>query len=181
MQAEQPTRIDVTPPASATEQVEQLIAPYAQILGRTPGGLNMLGVSPPVLEHYLGTLDYYMQHPTLGQPLLTFIRYLVSWRGHCDYCVDLNEAFLMGAGLELEAIRAAREAPEQAPLEPRDKAMLLLALDAVDHPERITAERTETLRAAGWTDRDMFDAVWHATGNRAFGRTADAFGLTPDG
>lgn len=174
-------RIDVTPPEDEHDKVVQIMAPYVAMLGRPPGGLQMLGISPALLEHYAGSIGYYMTHPNLSQPLLTFIRYLVSWRGDCAYCVDLNEAFLVNAGMDLDAVRAARDDPERAPLEDREKRLLILAIDAVDDPASITDARMNELRELGWTDRDVFDAVWHATTNRAFGRTAEAFDLSPDG
>lgn len=174
-------RIDLTPPVGEESQVEAIMAPYAEMLGRAPAGLRMLSVSPPLLQHYSATIHYYLEHPRIRQALLTFIRYLVSWRGDCDYCVDLNETFLLGAGLDLERIRATRDNPMLAPLEDREKALLLVALDAVDHPEAINQERLHVLHALGWSDRDILDAVWHATSNRAFGRTAECFGLQPDG
>jgi len=173
-------RIDLVPPAEDQHRVEQVMAPYIEMLGRAPGGLRMMGVSPTLLEHYAGTIGYYMGHQRLGQPLLTFIRYLVSWQGDCSYCIDLNESFLLNAGLDLDAVRATRDHPEQAPLDDRDRALLLLALDAVDRPEAVTSERIESLRAQDWSDRDMLDAIWHANLNRAFGRTAESFGLSPD-
>jgi alkylhydroperoxidase family enzyme len=174
-------RIDITPPSTDKSKVDAIMAPYKEMLGRAPGGLQLLGASPPLLEHYAGTIGYYMGHPNLGQPLLTFIRYLVSWRGDCAYCIDLSEAFLISAGLDLDTIRATREDPTRAPLEEREKAMLLLALDAVDRPESVSTERLDGLRDFGWSDRDILDAVWHATSNRAFGRTVESFGLPPDG
>jgi alkylhydroperoxidase family enzyme len=178
---ESAARIDLTPPAGEEAMVAQIIAPFEQMLGRVPGGLQLLGISPPVLQHYAGTIGYYMAHSKLSATLLTFIRYLVSWRGDCDYCVDLNEAFLVNGGLDLDTVRATRDDPQRVPLEEREKTLLQLALDAVDHPESITAERIDALRAQGWSDRDMLDAVWHANLNRAFGRTAETFGLPPDG
>lgn len=174
-------RIDTQPPSGEEYRVKKVVAPYREMLGRTPGGLEMFGISPPLLEHYAGTIDYYMSHPRLSQPLLTFIRYLVSWNGDCPYCLDLNEAFLVNAGFKLGAVRATRNDPLLAPLEEQEKALLMFALDAVDRPESITTKRSEALKALGWSDRDLFDAVWHATHNRAFGRTAETFGLPPDG
>lgn len=174
-------RIDLTPPHADAQKVATLIAPYAEMLGSVPGGLQMFGASPALLEHYVGTLNYYMTHPRLGQNLLSFIRYLVSWRGDCAYCVDLNEALLLGAGFDLETIRATRKVPALAPLTDKEKALMQVALDAVDQPEAVTAGRIDALRELGWTDRDILDAVWHATLNRAFGRTAEVFGLPSDG
>ena len=173
-------RIDMTPPTGEEGRVDAIMEPYREMLGRAPGGMRMLGVSPPLLEHYSATILYYMQHSRLGQPLLTFLRYLVSWRGDCEYCINLNETFLLGAGMDLDGIRAARDNPMLTPLSDREKALLLVALDAVDHPESITAERLNVLRALEWSDRDILDAVWHATSTRAFGRTAECFGLPRD-
>jgi len=174
-------RIDVTPPPADAGRVAEVMAPYVEMLGRAPGGLQMLAASPPLLEHYAANIGYYMGHPRLSQPLLTFIRYLVSWRGDCDYCIDLNEAFLLNAGLDRAAIEAAREDPARAPLAPPEQALLQLAVEAVDHPEVVSEARLAALRELGWQDRDILDAVWHATQNRAFGRTAEAFGLPVDG
>lgn len=174
-------RIDLTPPRDEAAKVEAIIAPYKAMLGRAPAGLEMLGISPPILEHYASSLQYYMTHPTLSHELLAFIRYIVSCRGDCAHCIDLNEALLVNAGLSLEAVRAAREDASLAPLDERSKALLQLAVEAVDRPEALTAERFAALHALGWSDRDIFDAVWHAAQNRAFGITAEAFAVPPDG
>lgn len=174
-------RIDFTPPPGKEGMVEAIMSPFAAMLGKSPAGLRMLGTSPKLLEHYAGSIDYYMSHPRISQGLLTFIRYLVSWRGECEYCIDMNEAFLINAGLDIDLIRATRDDHAKAPLDEREKFLLELAVDAVDHPESITADKVEKARAYGWRDSDIFDAVWHANSNRAFGLTAEAFGLTPDG
>ncbi|MDY0036587.1 MAG: hypothetical protein RBS05_11810 [Zoogloea oleivorans] len=179
--AQHTARIGLAPPAGEEAKVNTIMAPYKEMLGRAPAGLQMLGVSPPLLENYASTIHYYMEHPTLGQKLLTFIRYLVSWRGECAYCIDLNEAFLVNAGLDLDAVRSTREDASRAPLEERDKALLIFAVDAVDRPESVTTERFTEMRALGWGDREIFDAVWHAAQNRAFGIAADAFALPSDG
>lgn len=174
-------RIDLSPPPGEESDVDAIMRPFAEMLGKAPTGLRMLGTSPALLENYASTIHYYMSHTSISQPLLTFIRYLVSWRGDCHYCIDMNEAFLMNAGLDLDSIRATREDPARAPLGEREKYLLMLAVDAVDLPESVTRHRIDGARAHGWSDRDIFDAVWHANSNRAFGRTAEAFGLPPDG
>lgn len=174
-------RLHLAPPVGEEGRVDAVIAPWAAMLGRPPAGLQLFGLSPPLLEHYAAGIDYYMHHPRLGAVLRTFIRYLVSWRGACTYCVDLNEAFLANAGIDLAVARAARNDPRAAPLEPAEQALLLFALDVVERPATVDAARIDALRHAGWSDRDIFDAAWHAAQNRAFGMVAEAFGLPPEG
>lgn len=173
-------RLDLTPPPGEAARVEAVTAPFAAMLGRVPAALQLLGLSPSLLEHYVGTLGYYMAHQTLGEPLKTFIRYLVSSRGECAYCIDLNEAFLVQAGVDLDVARASRRDPSLAPLPEMERALLAFALDVVDRPEAVDGARIEALRGLGWSDRDIFDAAWHAAQNRAIGLVADAFGLPPE-
>lgn len=40
-------RIDITPPPDEQGKVDAIMTPYKEMLGRAPGGLQMLGVSPP--------------------------------------------------------------------------------------------------------------------------------------
>lgn len=173
--------IDTTPPADALPRVEALLAPFAEMLGAVPDALRLLAVSPPVLENYVANLGHYLHHPTLSGPLLAMIRYLVSATGGCRYCIDLNARMLLQAGYELEALQRAIDTPEQAPFEPRERALLALAVNAVNRPGKIEAAELDAVRAHGWSDRDLFDAIWHGYGNRAIGNALETFGLHAEG
>jgi alkylhydroperoxidase family enzyme len=173
--------LDPRPPEAEGARVEAIIRPYAEMLGWIPAGLRLLGVSPPVLEHYVRGIDYFWTHPRLSPRLLTLIRYLVSARGHCEYCIDFNASLLLGEGLDQDAVHAARERPHEAPLADKDKALLLLVLKAVEHPHAVEEADLVQVRALGWSDRDIFEAVWHGAGNRAFGTVLSAFKVEHEG
>ncbi|MGD2064769.1 MAG: hypothetical protein PVF51_14500 [Nitrospirota bacterium] len=173
--------IDATPPAEDAARVEAATAPFAEMLGRVPDGLRLLGVSPALLEGYVENIHYFMGHPRLGQALTTMIRYLVSSAGDCRYCIDLNEGMLVAAGFELEAVRRARQDPAQAPLPERERALLTLVLHAVANPHGMEPTEFAAVRAFGWSDQDIFDAVYHGVFNRAFGNLLEAFNVHHDG
>ena len=174
-------RIDLQPPDEGRAQVEEILSHFGAALGSPPTALRLLGVSPPILGHYAGMVGYYMEHPRLRPPLTTLIRYLAASHSECDYCVDLNEAMLLDMGYSLDAVRAARADVAAAPLGGDERALLEAALQASRDPQWLTSERIAALRAHGWSDRDVFDAVWLAAMNHAFGQVVDAFGVTPDG
>ncbi|MDA8382584.1 MAG: hypothetical protein M0037_05880 [Betaproteobacteria bacterium] len=155
-------------PAGEEARVAALYGTIEARLGFVPDGLRLYGISPPLLETFVGTVGYLNTESTLGPRLAAMIRYLVSSQAHCSFCIDMNEGFLTGMGLDLAAIRAARGDLEAAPVEARERPLLRLALKAVTKPEQVSAADLDAARAAGWDDRGIFDAVALATGNRAF-------------
>jgi alkylhydroperoxidase family enzyme len=67
-------------------------------------------------------------------------------------------------GLEDAEIEKAISAPETAPLEDKDKALLLFVLKTIKTPDTVSAEEVDALHELGWTDRDILDATVHGTG-----------------
>ena len=51
--------------------------------------------------------------------------------------------------------------PNEAPLDPKNKALLLFVLKACDDPHSVTADDMDRLRNLGWADQDIFEAVAH--------------------
>jgi len=173
--------IDATPPSDAQEKVASLLAPFDAMFGRAPDALRMLAVSPSILENYIHNIGYFIQHPRLSPALTGMIRYLASASGGCTYCVNLNEQILLSNGVSLEAIRGARENPQKAPLEAREKALLGLVVKAVNTPHDVTAEDVDEARAHDWSDGDIFDALYHGHSARAFGSLLDSLNLQQEG
>ncbi len=155
-------------PAGQEDKVAALYGAIEARLGFVPDGLRLYSISPPLLETFVGTVGYLNTESTLGPRLAAMIRYLVSYRASCSFCIDMNEGFLAGMGLDLEAIRAARGNLEIAPVEARELPLLRLAVKAVTEPEQVGAADLDAARRAGWDDRGIFDAVALATSNRAF-------------
>ena len=117
----------------------------------------------------------------LPPALTAMIRYQVSWDAGCSYCVDMNEAFLTNMGLELGTIRATRNNPDAAPLQDNEKALLKLAVKAVEIPEAINQSDIDEVRQQGWQDREIFDAVVQAASNRAFNYVLRTFNIEHQG
>lgn len=173
--------IQPTVPHGQEEKVTALLGAVEATVGFVPDGLRLYGISPPLLESFVNNVGYFSSESGLGMRLATMIRYLVSYRADCTFCIDLNEGFLIGMGLELDAIRAARDDVEAAPVEARERHLLRLALKAVSEPERVTAADLDAAREAGWDERAIFDAVAVATSNRAFNLLLATFKVEQQG
>jgi alkylhydroperoxidase family enzyme len=170
--------LDPTPPIGEEDRVSQVFSMAKEMIGFIPSGLRLYGISPPLLETFAGTVGYFRNGTKLSPRLTTMIRYLVSERAGCQFCIDLNETILLSQGIDLDEIRAVRSTPEKAPLEDeRERPLLALALAAVEDPNSDKSEMVKTARDAGWADREIFDAVLQATSNRAFNFALKTFNV----
>lgn len=175
------TLIHTVAPQDAQGTLAELYQQAEKMLGFVPNAFRLYSMSPVMLQNQFHQLGYFMQHPSLSFPLLAFVRMLVSQDNRCDYCIDLNAAMLMErAGLSVEQIAATRKDPAQAPLGEKDKAMLLFVLKATRTPLEVNAADVDALRAQGWTDGDIFDAVLHGARNMAADVLFNTFKIEKD-
>lgn len=173
--------LNPVPPVGEEERVEAIFSQVQETMGFVPDGLRLYAISPPLLEAFVGNGGYFRQHPSLRGELLAMIRYLVSAEVGCQFCIDLNEGMLVNAGLDQDRVRAAREDADKAPLPDNEKALLKLALRAVDDPDGIGKADLAAVRKVGWSDRDVFDAIAQAASNRAFNFMLKTFNVDQQG
>lgn len=173
--------INTVSPTQAQGQVAEVYRQSEAILGSVPNAFQMYSASPTLLETQWQQTAYFMRHPTLSFPLLALTRMLVSQAHQCDYCIDFNAAMLIErAGFTPEQIAATKCDPTAAPLDAKDKAMLLFALKATRAPREIGAADIDHLRSLGWAESDILDAVVHAARNMAADVVFNTFKIEPD-
>ncbi len=174
----------ITPqvPSADQQHVDEVLGNFEQHLGFVPDGLRLYSMSPPLLDAFTANIGYFSMGGTTLPPTLTaMIRYQVSWDAGCSFCVDLNEGFLTGMGLDLDAIRATRDNPDKAPFDDKDKALLKLALKSVDKPDEVSKADMDSMRKHGWGEREIFDAIVQAANNRAFNYVLRTFKIEHQG
>ncbi|MDE2089079.1 MAG: hypothetical protein KGJ12_03545 [Gammaproteobacteria bacterium] len=168
-------------PDKANGKVAAVYREIEQSFGRVPNALQMYSASPEVLEQQWRYIQYYRQHPRLSAPLLAMVRMLVSQENQCEYCVGFNAAMLISyLGLTPEQVAATKRDPGKAPLEEKDKAMLLLVLKSIKAPLTVTRQEIEHLVKLGWTEGDIVDAVSHGARNMAVDVIFNTFKIEND-
>ena len=70
-------------------------------------------------------------------------------------------------GMDLDALRSAQEAPSTVPLPEKEKVLLLLVLKMVLNADEVEAADLEIAYAAGWEDRDIYEAANYTVRNYA--------------
>lgn len=152
--------INLITPEQAQGPIAEAFHQVEQSMGGVPQPLQMWAVSPGMFPVFMSGVGYLMQHPTLSQALLGWIRYLGAERDACKFCIDFNKRFLMEqTGVSLEVIDAVKQDPAAAPLPDNEKALLLLVLKAMKNGHEVTAEDIASVKAQGFSEQEIFDAV----------------------
>ena len=172
--------LQLTPPEKAEGKLAELYASAEAYFGAVPNNVRMLGVSPAILENQFEIVQYYSGHPTLSVPFLAMIRMLVSTSMGSPYCTGLNSGILQQHGLSPEQIEATKADPAKAPLEDKEKSLLLFVLKGVKDPHSVNAEDIKALKELGWSERDIFDALAHGSRIMATNVLFDAFKVPLD-
>lgn len=170
------TLISPQVPSEDKEKVNAIFKGIEEHLGFIPDGLKLYGISPPLLEYFVGNIGYFLAHPELSQELLAMIRYLVSSNANCSFCIDFNASILINnLDKTAEQLQAAQENPDNAPLSSSDIVLLKIALAAIENPEGISQEDIQNAHDQGFSDRNVFDAVVIASNNMAFTHVLKTF------
>ncbi len=151
-------------PQEATGELAKLYEMITTMRGKVGNNAKLYSTSPELLRQQMEFIKYYMSHSTLSMPLLASIRVLVSSGEDCDFCIDYNTAILMNiAGWSYEQVQTMRQDIDKANLPSREVAMLKIAIKAIRNAHAVNADDLDTLREMEWSDKDILDAVNHAT------------------
>lgn len=146
-----------------------------------PRPMQMMSASPDLLAIQIQSLGHYFRHPTLGFSLLAHIRLLVAHHFNYPYCVEFNSSMLqMLTDITDEQLDAVKADPSTAPLEDRDKAMLLFVLKCVITPEAVEQGDVDVLKKKDWTEKDIFEASHHGADMVRHGILFKAFKIADD-
>jgi hypothetical protein len=159
-------RLQTIDPQQASGAVAEAYQVFPPQIG-VPAPLQMLSASPALVPLQAGFIKHFMGHPNLGFKLQALIRYLSAADQGYNFCVGLNGNMLKSTGLNDVDLEALHEDPSQAPLEEREKAMLLLTRKALRTPEALTDADFDQVRALGYSDADIMDALWIGAGMKS--------------
>ena len=176
------TLITLVEPESAIGRTAEIYEEINKAFGYLPNALKMYSGSTHLLEQWWNSVALYMHHPTIPYiPLLATITVIVSQDNKCDYCLGLNEAFLMQqGGITADQLAVTTRNPENVYLLEKDKAMFLFAIAATRTPKNITLTDISALKKLGWTESEIFDVVHYAARNVATDIVFNTFKIDRD-
>lgn len=152
-------RIAPRHPRASGKAANELAAGLAEGI-EAPAMLRLLAASPGLFAAKAEVLRYYAEHPRLGFELLAAIRHLAARSLGATDCEEDSLRALLACGLSRRAIA---DLPEQGEaFFDAEAALLRFVCKAMRGPGRITDRDIAALRALGWDDATVLDALAHA-------------------
>ena len=171
--------------ANASPEVEKLYARFRETFQRpnVPGILTCFATHPPLLEHMLGLAESMLfTEGALGRANKEMLATFVSARNKCEYCADSHGHALQRNGGSKAMLAAAMTCDVHASsIDPSQAALLAFVQQVTDDSQSIVPADVERLRAAGWSDLQIAEAIHLAALFACFNRVVNAFGLPSQG
>lgn len=151
--------INTVPPEEAKGIVREGYDMFLERVGSIPRPMELFSVSPKLFALRLRRMKYLAQHPKLSFALLAHIRYLVAQNLSFQFCTDFNKHILEKLGVGEEDFQKMEDDPKQSLLEDHERAMLDFVVRSLQDPASVGVDDVKNLKAMGWDDRDLVDAL----------------------
>ena len=147
-------------PGEASGEIEKIYQTFLDTVGMVPPPFLMYSASPGIQALQADTIQYYRERSSLSPLLMALIRYLSAAALEMEPCVEFNAKALTVHGLTEVQIADLKMNPAAAPLDEKDGWLLAFVIKAVRTPESVSESHVQKLRQLGWTDTDIFDALY---------------------
>ncbi len=160
------------------DQLKRLLRKVKVIYGNVPPQMEFLdSIDTEYLEEFLYNALRIAKHPHIEPSLFGFLRLHVACREGYAYCKQFNTQFLLAKGYEQSQLDAAIEDIAAVPFDERHQALAVFAMRAIYEGGDIGADDFEALKAMGWSQKDIFDAVAHTGDILKNGRILTAYSV----
>ncbi|QDL92086.1 peroxidase-related enzyme [Paroceanicella profunda] len=172
-----PTALDLPPADPLPEDTAAYFALCEEKLGLVPNVLRAYAFAPEKLRAFTTLYnDLMLGESGLSKLEREMIAVVVSWVNRCHYCLVAHGAAVRALSGDPALGEALVTNYRMAVLGPRPRAMLDFAVKMAEESHRIEEPDRAALRAAGFTDRDIWDiaavAGFYAMTNRMASATA---------
>jgi len=114
----------------------------------------------------------------LPRAVLELVAAYVSGLNSCRYCYGVHAATARAYGVAEELLEALVADLERAPVDPRLRVLLGYLRTLTLSPARLTAADAQAVFAAGWSERELHDAILVACLYNFMNRLLDGHGCT---
>jgi uncharacterized peroxidase-related enzyme len=172
------TFVRTVDPAEAEGQVREMYEGIEQQCGEIPNWATIFSLRPPVRDAWntlLKTVRSNLPVRTYELATMTAARALQN-----TYCALAHGKVLADDVFDSGGVAAIATGAADAPLEPREVAMIAFVEKMVRNAVSVTAGDVETLRSHGYSDADIFDIAAAASARCFFSTLLDALGVQAD-
>ena len=130
-----------------------------QKFGFLPNYFQALGRRPELVEGHLALTAALEQSPDVPPALKEKVGLVVSGINSSSYCIAIHMELLRGMGVERPLGRKLVTNYQSAPVEAKEMALFRFADKLTVRPADVKQEDVDALRAVGWSDDAIVEAV----------------------
>jgi uncharacterized peroxidase-related enzyme len=143
--------------------------------------VDVLGALPDLAKTMATLSQQIMRGPSeLTVPQREFIFAFGSGLNACHFCHGTHTAGAGALGVDEQSIRAAVEDIDSSPVDENFKPLLHYMKKLTLTPSRITRADADAVRAAGWSDNQLHDAITVCGLHNFYNRWVDGCGADAD-
>lgn len=172
-------RVAVVQDADASGEVAELYAGLRDaFFGFVPDVFKLVSTRPDMLRVLVEGYTTMFAGGHLPRDAKEVIALTVARVASCQYCTAAHDTLLRVLGTDSRYADAVAAGALDDPAIPEEvRALAQLASDITRHAYRITDDQISDVRAHGWTEAQLLEAVWVACIFNAIVRLADTLGL----
>lgn len=172
-------RVAVVQDADASGEVAELYAELRDaFFGFVPDVFKLVSTRPDMLRVLVDGYASMFAGGHLPRDAKEVIALTVARVASCQYCSAAHDTLLRVVGTDSHYADAVATGALDDPAIPDGvRALAQLATDITRHAYRVTDDEISDVRARGWTEAQVLEAVWVACVFNAIVRLADALGL----
>ena len=175
------TALNLGKQAKLTSELQGYFDKCMEKLGFVPNVLQAYAFDNNKLKAFIDLVDDLMLGDSgLSKLEREMIAVAVSSVNHCHYCLTAHGAAVRQRAKNPEMGELMAQNYRAAGLSKQQKAMLDFAVKLTERPASIEESDRQALRAAGWTDRDIWDIAAVAGFYNMSNRIASATDMKPN-
>ncbi|MDN5785786.1 peroxidase-related enzyme [Pseudorhodobacter sp.] len=175
------TALNLAPANPLDDDIEAYFAKCVEKLGLIPNVLQAYAFDQTKLRAFMDMYNDLMLAPSgLSKTEREMIAVAVSAENRCVYCLTAHGAALRQLSGDPALAEVIAQNWRAAPLEPKQKAMLRFAVKLTRTPQDIEEPDRETLRSAGFSNRDIWDIAAVTSFFNMSNRLASATEMKPN-
>ncbi len=156
--------MQVTKVQEAQGEVKEIFNEVEKAFGAVTEGLSLWALNPEALKFQWNSIKEQMDNDVDTQKMYTLIRYIISEKNHCEYCIGLNGGMLINMyGMSEEELKEVANNLSVAKLTPKNEKLLAFALRSINEPQSIKQQDIDELHILGLNDKEIFNLVLTAS------------------
>lgn len=168
------------PEDQASAPLKNLYAAIRRKMGFLPNYFQALGRKPELVEGHLALTSAVEKSPVLSLALKEKMGLVVSGLNSSSYCIAVHMEMLRGMGVEKPLGKKLVTDYPNAPVEPGERALYRFADKLTLRPAEVKQADVDELRAAGWSDEAIVEAVVAVAYYNFINRISMGLGVVPE-